>query len=104
MTHLWWCADWPEHDPRAEDQEHRTDDSRGDAFYPVRSMRLVALGEESPDEGDRGDRIDRGIEAETQQRQAARRQGEADGRCAGHAIPSDADDGQDDRAAEVGMA
>src|SRR5204862_1551935 len=21
MTHLWWCADWPEHDPRAEDQE-----------------------------------------------------------------------------------
>ena len=87
-----------------EDEEHDADCAFGEPLDALRSMRLADLGPESPDEDDRGGRVDRRVESEAEQRQAAGRQPDDHGGATEQTGEHDAQDGKPEGSMEQAMA
>ncbi len=87
-----------------EDEEHDADCAFGEPLDALRSMRLTDLGPELPDEDDRGGRVDRRVESEAEQRQAAGRQPDDHSGATEQTGEHDAQDGKTEGSMEQVMA
>ena len=83
---------------------HDADRAFGEPLDALRPMRLADLGAESPDEDDRGGRVDRGVESESEQRQAVGCQPDDDRGTTEQSCEHDAQDGETEGSMEQVMA